>query len=1095
MRPHEKGFQKHIYRSSYTSPPFGYPRFVDLPNIRRLAAMPYVEMCISTIVDETSSVPWDITVKEGIDPTPEHEKQIEHVKSFYDNPNTNKESFDEIRRRYIRDVLEVDAGVLIKMFNMKFEMVEMMARDGATFTKNPDIFGRIVDRDDVIIDPNIAQTNQEMRLMEPGWISAADAREKAAYFQYGWISGARPVPFGKKEIVWFERNPRTDSIYGRSPIEVLAQSIQTLIYAIEHNLEYFSDNSIPKGIIGLEGADTDALKAFKDQWIEQQRTKDSAGNWKKRFHHVPIVGKAPTFVRLQFTNAELELIESQKWWAKMVWACYPKDIEILTEDGFKLFKDLKEEKVARVNPKNLEIDFVKPIDKQEYDFDGELINYKTKSCDLSVTPEHKMLICNRNKFYEGEVNWEEKQAKDFSEGIIPQAGNFKGENIEKIKFGDLEIKGDDFCKFMGIWLSDGWIESANNRICLCASQVYPENMKFIEDLLQEMDVDWKTKVSKPNAIIQGRKVNVNGIMNYYRFSNSELHDYLIQFGKAKEKFVPKIIRNASKEQRELFLNAFMLGDGSKGYKGKNDRYGSMSKNLLDGLQEMLIKNGKSATLFQNSYNDCWELTVRKTKSEKIENKYYSRIVKENVSKEKYKGKVYDVTVPENHFLVVRRNGRVSISGNCFGVTATELGYTEDAKGLANQIVQSNIFRKRAINPILRLEEYKHNHEIISEFEYPDIEFKFLMFDVEEETKKAGLYKIQLDAGYKTVNEIRREEGMEDVEDGDEIGKKKNEFWNGNPFEQEQQRKEEESEDQFKKDEKKKIDEKAIETKPFAGYRNFADCVKKNQDKKDPEAYCASIKRKVEGKGYEDNPLILREFEEITEDRLIKSIVYLMKENEKKIKDLIEKEIGKDKLMDIKSVDDIAKRIKDLISFMGLKTISDAVIKNTFVEGWDDAEMQLDKNLMMNKDAITFIQDYTFNNIKGMTEEITQDLRQELERGIMAGEGITKIKARVSKVFDVGEVRAAAIARTEVNRSENQGRLLAWKSSGETDYMKKWMTHFDAKTSAICKRLDGQIVGINENFKEKTSGWEGPTSPAHVNCRSTVIYIHKEDIKE
>jgi len=35
-------------------------------------------------------------------------------------------------------------------------------------------------------------------------------------------------------------------------------------------------------------------------------------------------------------------------------------------------------------------------------------------------------------------------------------------------------------------------------------------------------------------------------------------------------------------------------------------------------------------------------------------------------------------------------------------------------------------------------------------------------------------------------------------------------------------------------------------KPFAGYKNFADCVSQNQDKRDPEAYCAVIMRAVEG---------------------------------------------------------------------------------------------------------------------------------------------------------------------------------------------------------------------------------------------------------
>jgi len=34
--------------------------------------------------------------------------------------------------------------------------------------------------------------------------------------------------------------------------------------------------------------------------------------------------------------------------------------------------------------------------------------------------------------------------------------------------------------------------------------------------------------------------------------------------------------------------------------------------------------------------------------------------------------------------------------------------------------------------------------------------------------------------------------------------------------------------------------------PFGKYKNFADCLAKNQGKKNPEAYCAAIKRQVEG---------------------------------------------------------------------------------------------------------------------------------------------------------------------------------------------------------------------------------------------------------
>lgn len=34
--------------------------------------------------------------------------------------------------------------------------------------------------------------------------------------------------------------------------------------------------------------------------------------------------------------------------------------------------------------------------------------------------------------------------------------------------------------------------------------------------------------------------------------------------------------------------------------------------------------------------------------------------------------------------------------------------------------------------------------------------------------------------------------------------------------------------------------------PFAGYKDFDSCVASNQDKRDPEAYCATIMRRVEG---------------------------------------------------------------------------------------------------------------------------------------------------------------------------------------------------------------------------------------------------------
>ena len=129
----------------------------------------------------------------------------------------------------------------------------------------------------------------------------------------------------------------------------------------------------------------------------------------------------------------------------------------------------------------------------------------------------------------------------------------------------------------------------------------------------------------------------------------------------------------------------------------------------------------------------------------------------------------------------------------------------------------------------------------------------------------------------------------------------------------------------------------------------------------------------------------------------------------------------------------------------------------------------------------------------MTEELVNDLRAELQRGIINGEGIDTITKRIEKVFDTHENRAEMIARTETNRAENQGKFQAFKQLGKG--YKKWVTHFDNRTSELCKRLNGQIVPLNENFKDPKGEWEGLVPPAHVNCRSTWVYIPQEEYKE
>lgn len=714
-------------------PPYGYPRFTNIPTIRQLANTPVVDMCISTIISEIIALDWNIVSTEEGDPSEQKKKQIKEVKHFFENPNTNKESFKNILKKILRDILEIDSGVINKVFNQKGQMVEIVARDGATFTKNPDMFGMFTQREDLIMTDQIVENAE--RGNPRSSISADNAREQAAYFQYGWITGSIPIPFGKREIVWFEQNPRTDQVYGRSKIETLENTLKTLVYAIESNLEYYNDNSIPKGIIGLEDSNTEELEAFANAFRNQQKKKDNFGGYKQDKHNVPITNKKPYFERVQFSNAELELIQQQEWFSKMVWAV-------------------------------------------------------------------------------------------------------------------------------------------------------------------------------------------------------------------------------------------------------------------------------------------------------------------------------------------------------FGVTPSELGYTESSNK-ATEIIQSDVFKRKAINPLIELLEYTINHEIIPEFEYEDIKFKFNTFDIENEKKKSELYSEQVRT-WKTPNEIRMEEGKEPLEmGGDSILAK-------------------EGDNQGNQEQETKSLKKKIEGKPFAGYENFDQCVRDNQDKKDPEAYCAEIHKEATGKypgkkalettqDSDRNPLVLDENEVPNPQKLDKALKYLLRQYEEKIKQKINVEIGREQInINQKGLGDVMDYVKGLIGFESARTVADQVLKQQFQKGWENSEKKLNRNFLPDQDAVRYIQNYTFQNIKDMDEEIVNDIRAELQRGLMNGEGVDKLNKRIGKIFKSAEDRVEAITRTETTRASNMGSMQAMKQSGEK-VKKKWVAHIDERTSGICSRLHNQEVYINENFKDPQTEEEYQSPPSHVNCRSSLVY--------
>jgi len=206
-------------------------------------------------------------------------------------------------------------------------------------------------------------------------------------------------------------------------------------------------------------------------------------------------------------------------------------------------------------------------------------------------------------------------------------------------------------------------------------------------------------------------------------------------------------------------------------------------------------------------------------------------------------------------------------------------------------------------------------------------------------------------------------------------------------------------------------------------------------------------------------------------------------------------------MEEKSLNDLVDKLKQLLTLTGMKNIVQQLIKSEFLKGAVESEFEINKimpyNYVPDYTAIDYLSEYTFDNIKGMTEDLENELRIQLQIGFMNGEGTKKVAQRIKGLFENNINRAKTIARTEMARSHSFGKLNAYKQSGLNS--KKWilMTR-DDRTSDISKAInkkygkEEQAIPLNENFKasvkvgKKVILIDQPAPPFHPNERCELM---------
>lgn len=119
------------------------------------------------------------------------------------------------------------------------------------------------------------------------------------------------------------------------------------------------------------------------------------------------------------------------------------------------------------------------------------------------------------------------------------------------------------------------------------------------------------------------------------------------------------------------------------------------------------------------------------------------------------------------------------------------------------------------------------------------------------------------------------------------------------------------------------------------------------------------------------------------------------------------------------------------------------------------------------------------------------INAEVTQGILQGESIPNISKRLSNVLDMNKTSAIRNARTTVTSAQNKGRMdMLHDAEAKGVIMKKgWSAHIDGRERPSHAALDGDFVGINEEF---ANGLKYPGDPDGepgevYNCRCSLIY--------
>lgn len=374
-----------------------------------------------------------------------------------------------------------------------------------------------------------------------------------------------------------------------------------------------------------------------------------------------------------YLNDPTELPDSSQLCKTAGQLCFDDKTEILTDEGWKRFQDLKRtERVLTLNPDTGNAEFQRPQAYQVYDYEGDLLHCEGKALSFAVTPNHRQWARRRNEIEYHFYKTEELERKRFAvrtapsgwEGQIPAQVSIPGFEYEQRISNQYGSWGRSATVLPARGLET--VEEIRALALLCVYYATEGSLKYGRGEGIVIYGDHYDEVSSLSETL-GLK------SNWWRDPRNEVLRTQVGGGRAIRSFFE---RECGKSCAQKLLPRWVLDlpinlltevwerlvktDGHRDSEGR-EHFVTTSIELAGQVQEILCKLGFSSSLMRKKTpeNRLQVFVISKrTRTEALANK------NAKIERKPYTGRVYCVTT-DNGIVFVRRDGKPHFSGNCY----------------------------------------------------------------------------------------------------------------------------------------------------------------------------------------------------------------------------------------------------------------------------------------------------------------------------------------------------------------------------------------------------------------------------------------------